>query len=82
MANTVAYDKASVNARQQPERPPARERWYGQPVVWLAAATLLAVITGCIGLIVSASRHPDEPLQVSSDRLLRVPVTREPQRSP
>ena len=60
----------------------ARERWYGQPVVWLGAAILLASIVGCIGLIVSASRYPDEPVQLTNDELLHVPVAREPQRSP
>jgi hypothetical protein len=60
----------------------ARERWHGQPVVWLGAAILLASIVGCIGLIVSASRYPDEPVQLTNDELLHVPVAREPQRSP
>jgi hypothetical protein len=60
----------------------ARERWHGQPVVWLGAALLLASIVGCIGLIVSASRYPDEPVQLTNDELLHVPVAREPQRSP
>ena len=60
----------------------ARERWYGQPVAWLGAAILLASIVGCIGLIVSASRYPDEPVRLTNDELLHVPVAREPQRSP
>ena len=60
----------------------ARERWYGQPVVWLSAAILLASLFGCIGLIISASRYPDEPVRLSSDELLHVPVTQEPQGSP
>jgi hypothetical protein len=60
----------------------ARERWFGQPVVWLGAAILFASIVGCISLIVSASRYPDEPLRHSNDELLHVPVAREPQRSP
>jgi hypothetical protein len=58
------------------------ERWYRPPVVWLGAAILLASIAGCIGLITSASRYPDEPVQVSNDELLHVPVARELQRSP
>jgi hypothetical protein len=60
----------------------ARERWCRLPVVWLGAAILLASIAGCIGLIISASRYPDEPVRLSGNELLRVPVTREPQRSP
>ena len=59
-----------------------RERWYRQPVVWLGAAILLASIAGCIGLIMAASGYPDEPVQVLADELLRVPITREPQRAP
>lgn len=62
--------------------PTARERWYSLPVVWLGAAIFLASIAGCIGLIISASRYPDEPVQLSADELLHVPVAREPQRSP
>ena len=59
--------------------PTTRERWYSPPVVWLAAAILLASIAGCIDLIISASRYPDEPVQLSTDELLHVPVAREPQ---
>ena len=62
--------------------PTARRRWYSQPVVWLGAAILLASLAGCIGLIMAASRYPDEPVQLSGDELLRVPLAREPQRSP
>jgi hypothetical protein len=60
----------------------AREHWYALPVVWLGAAILLASMVGCIGLIISAARYPDEPVRLSGDELLHVPVTREPQRSP
>jgi hypothetical protein len=60
----------------------AREHWYSLPVVWLGAAILLASTAGCIGLIMSASRYPDEPLRLSDDELLHVPIAREPQRSP
>lgn len=62
--------------------PTARERWYSLPVVWLGAAILLASIAGCIALIISASRYPDEPVRLSDGELLHVPVAREPQRSP
>lgn len=60
----------------------AREHWYSLPVVWLCAAILIASTAGCIGLIMSASRYPDEPLRLSDDELLHVPIAREPQRSP
>ena len=59
-----------------------RERWYRQPVVWVGAAILLASMAVCITLIVLVSRYPDEPVQPAADKLLRVPLTREPQRSP
>jgi hypothetical protein len=62
--------------------PTVREPWYSLPVVWLGAAILIASLAGCIGLIVSASRYPDEPLRLSDDELLHVPIAREPQRSP
>lgn len=62
--------------------PTPHERWYSLPVLWLGAAILLASIVGCIGLIMTASRHPDEPLQLSDDELLHVPIAPEPQRSP
>ena len=62
--------------------PTMHERWYSLPVLWLGAAILLASIAGCIVLIMSASRYPDEPLQLSDAELLHVPIAREPQRSP
>ena len=62
--------------------PTMHERWYSLPVVWLGAAILLASIAGCIGLILSASRYPDEAVRLSDDELLHVPVAREPRRSP
>jgi hypothetical protein len=62
--------------------PTPHERWYSLPVLWLGAAIFVASIAGCIGLILSASRYPDEPLQLSDDELLHVPVARESQRSP
>ncbi|BCT93736.1 hypothetical protein LYSHEL_27630 [Lysobacter helvus] len=53
------------------------ERWYQQPVLWLALSILLASVTGCIGLIVFASRLPADPGPVAEDTVLRVPVARE-----
>ena len=60
--------------------PTARDHWYSLPVVWLGAAVMITWIAGCVGLIVSASRYPDEPVRLSNDELLHVPVAREPQR--
>jgi len=51
------------------------ERWYHQPVAWLGAGLLFASIAGCIGMVVLAARYPDDPLPVSSERLLRMPAT-------
>jgi len=34
---------------------PVGEPWYRPPVMWLGAAILLAVLAGCISLIVVAS---------------------------
>ena len=59
-----------------------RDRWYRQPVLWLAVAILLASIAGCIGLIILGSHHPDDSLRPQGDELLHVPVTRDPQRPP
>ena len=52
------------------------ERWYRQPVLWLAVAILLASITVYIGVIVLALRNPDVPL-TQGERVLRVPVARD-----
>ena len=50
------------------------ERWYRQPVLWLAAAILLASIAGCIGLIVLASRLSRRPGAAQRrETVLRVP---------
>lgn len=62
--------------------PTPHERWYRLPVLWLGAAIFVASLAGCIGLILAASRYPDEPLRLSGDEVLHVPVAREPQRSP
>jgi|SoiMethySBSTD1v2_1073268.scaffolds.fasta_scaffold41932_4 hypothetical protein len=62
--------------------PTVREHWYSLPVVWLGAAILIVSIAGCIGLMLSASHYPDEPVRLSGDEVLHVPVAREPQRSP
>ena len=53
------------------------ERWYRQPVLWLAASILLASIAGCIGLILLATHLPADPAPPAADTVLRVPVARE-----
>jgi hypothetical protein len=37
------------------------------PVVWLGTVILLLVIAGCISLILSAARYPDESLAQGRD---------------
>ncbi len=44
------------------------------PIVWLAAAILIAVIVGCIITVVVSQRYPDEPSSVSQDSLLNMPL--------
>lgn len=44
------------------------------PIVWLAAAILIAVIVGCIITIVLAQRYPDEPSSVGEDSVLNMPL--------
>ncbi len=48
----------------------------GAPVAWLGAIILLLVIAGCIGLILSATRYPDESVAPGHDTILKVPASR------
>lgn len=59
--------------------PGTDERWYRLPVVWLGAAIFFASIAGCISMVILASRYPDEPLPVHSEKLLRMPAERTPE---
>lgn len=52
------------------------QRWHRLPIAWLGVAIFIASIAGCIGVIVLASRYPDEPLPVGGERLLQIPATR------
>jgi len=56
-------------------------RWYRVPVLWLGIALFGASLAGCIGMIVLASQYPDEPMPVGSERLLKMPTTRDPSSS-
>ena len=58
------------------------ERWYRQPVLWLAASILLASIVGCICLVLLASRLPVDPAPPAKETVLRVPVARDAPPSP
>ena len=53
-------------------------RWYHVPVLWLGIALFTVSLAGCIGMIVLATQYPDEPLPVTSERLLKMPATHEP----
>lgn len=50
--------------------------WYRQPVLWLAIVLLLAVIAGCVSMIVLGARHADEPVPVAGDPVFKVPTAR------
>ena len=58
------------------------ERWYREPVLWLAASILLASVVGCIGLVVLAARLPADPAPPAGETVLRVPVAQEAPRAP
>lgn len=53
-----------------------RAPWYGAPVLWLGAAILLVVMAGCISLMVSAMRYPDESVAQTRETILKVPASR------
>lgn len=50
-------------------------RWYRQPILWLGAAIFFASLAGCISMVVLGARYADEPLPVTSERLLKIPAT-------
>lgn len=56
-------------------------RWYRVPVLWLGIALFGASLAGCIGMIVLASQYSEEPMPVGSERLLKMPTTRDPSSS-
>ena len=56
-----------------------RARWYRAPVVWLGAAILFLSLAGCIALILSATRYPDQSLVQGRDAILKVPTSRAPE---
>lgn len=51
-------------------------QWYRQPVLWLAIALLLAIVAGCVSMIVLGARHADEPVPVAGDPVFKVPTAR------
>ncbi len=59
-----------------PQATPAasHDHWYQQPVLWLAAALLLAIIAGCISMIVLGVRHADEAVPVRGETMFKVPT--------
>ena len=65
----------------QPHKPPAETvpgghgHWYGQPVVWLGVAILLASLAGCVWMIVLGARYADVPIEgVHPHTVLDMPV--------
>lgn len=59
-----------------PQGAPAasHDRWYQQPVLWLAAILLVAIIAGCISMIVLGTRHADEAVPVRGETMFKVPT--------
>lgn len=60
-------------------KPTAGGNWYRQPILWLGAVILFASLAGCISMVVLGMRYGDEPLPVSSERLLKIPAARSPE---
>jgi hypothetical protein len=52
---------------------PHRDRWYRQPVLWLAALLFAASLAGCVWLIVVAERHAD-PAVPTEETVFKVPL--------
>ena len=61
---------------QRTDAAPAGDRWYRQPVAWLAATFLLASLGAVAITIVVAERYPDDALPVPGDRVLTTPLER------
>lgn len=54
--------------------PAARhDAWYRQPILWLALVLMLAIIAGCISMIVLGVRHADEAVPVRGEAVFKVP---------
>ena len=68
--------RGSVKPVRPADAAPARDRWFGQPIAWLAVLLLCASLAGVAVTIVVAQRHPDEPLRVDGARVLKAPVAR------
>jgi len=57
-----------------PGSTPSGARWFRQPVLWLAAFIFLAILAGCIAMIVLASRNADMPVETRGPKVMRIPV--------
>lgn len=55
--------------------------WYRQPVLWLGAAIFVALLAGCVWIIVLGARHADTPLE-TSHTVFGVPVSAHTSASP
>ena len=54
---------------------PERVKPHRLPIVWLAAAILIATLAGIVITIVLAQRYPDEPSSAGQDSLLKMPLS-------
>lgn len=49
--------------------------WYRAPVAWLGIAVFVALLAGCIAVIVMADLYADEALPVAGERVLKMPTS-------
>lgn len=59
----------------------AASAWYRQPVLWLGAAIFVALLAGCVWIIVLGAQHADTPLE-TSHTVFGVPVSAQSSASP
>jgi hypothetical protein len=57
-----------------PGSTPSADKWFRQPVLWLAALISLAILIGCIATIIVASRNADAPVETPGPKIMKVPV--------
>lgn len=48
--------------------------WYRSPIIWLAAALLVATIAGCVVTILVAVGQPADAVPGVGDTVFRVPI--------
>ena len=79
---STRFHTATHHRADEPRPRGARDAWYRQPIVWVAATVLAASIAGCVWLIVVAERYADPPLPTGGLQILKMPLTRPAQPPP